>query len=149
MFHRRSIISFFLFLILVLSACNSISVRTDEIVEDGLVINSVSIGLGGNENLDTTVVSYNFNLWNRTSKPIVVKTVEPILSNDLRNRMIDNTIKLEIDKQINGNSTEALSGTFKLNTKGLDKKGIMDLEINVKEFKITSDQVIGMNKVNN
>lgn len=149
MFHRRSIISIFLFLILVLSACNSSSVRTDEIVEDGLVINSVSIGLGGNENLDTTVVSYNFNLWNRTSKPIVVKTVEPILTNDLRNRMIDNNIKLEIDKQINGNSSEALSGTFKLNTKGLDKKGIMDLEINVKEFKITSDQVIGMNKVNN
>lgn len=34
-------------------------------------------------------------------------------------------------------------------TKGLDKEGIMKLNINVKEFNIAMEQVIGMNEVNN
>lgn len=144
-FRRCSIVSVFLFLILTISACNSSSVKTDESVEDGLIISSIVTGLGGDP--DTTVVSYNFNLLNRTDKSIMIKTVEPVLTADLQNRLTDNNIKLEINKQLNENSSEAISGTFNLNTKGLDKEGIIDLQINVKEFKITTEQVIGMNKV--
>jgi len=60
--HKRSYFTLFLFLILALSACSSSSVKADETIEDGLIINSISFGLGGsNEDLDTTVVSYNFN----------------------------------------------------------------------------------------
>lgn len=42
--HAMSLI--FLLMILVLSGCSSSSVKTDEIVEDGLNINSITIGLG-------------------------------------------------------------------------------------------------------
>ena len=149
MVQRSSIISFFLFLLLALSACYSSNVKTDEIVEDGLIINSISIGLGGKEDLDTTVVSYNFNLWNRTGKSVIIKSVEPILNTNLQKRLIESNVKQDINKQLKGNTSEAFSGTFELNTTGLNKEQIMDLEINVKEFNISTEQVIEIKTVNN
>lgn len=145
--HKHSIILIFLLIILALSGCSSNSVKTDENVEDGLIVNSILIGLGGSEkDAGITVVTYNFNLWNRTNKLIMIKSVEPILSKDIQDRLIDRNIKLDINEKVNGNSSEALAGTFRLNTKGLDKEGIIKLNINVKEFNIAIEQVIGMNE---
>lgn len=79
----------------------------------------------------------------------MLKTVEPILSKDIQVRVIDTNIKLDINKKVDGNTSEALTGTFKLDTKGLDKEGIIKLNINVKEFNIAMEQVVGMNEVNN
>ncbi|WP_167483511.1 hypothetical protein [Paenibacillus xylanexedens] len=146
---KHSMILIFLLMILALSGCISYSVKTDEIVEDGLIINSISIGLGGSEEDEgITVVTYNFNLRNRTNKSIVIKAVEPILSKDIQERLIDRDIKLDINKKVDGDTSEALTGTFRLDTEGLDKEGIIELNINVKEFNIAMEQVIGMNEVN-
>jgi hypothetical protein len=147
---KRSMILLFLLIIVALSGCISSSVKTDEIVEDGLIINSISIGLGESEaDAVITVVTYNFTLRNRTNKSIMLKTVEPIISKDIQNQLIDRDIKLNINEKIDGNSSEAVAGTFRLDTKGLDKEGIIKLNINVKEFNIAIEQVIGMNEVNN
>ncbi|MDT9722812.1 hypothetical protein QVE09_28355 [Paenibacillus sp. ClWae2A] len=144
---KRLIILLFLLIILALTGCNSNSVKTDGIVEDGLNINSISIGLGGSEEDEgITVVTYHFNLWNRTNKSIILKTVEPIISNGIQERLMDRDIKLDINKKVDGNTSEALTGTFKLDTKGLDKEGIIKLNINVKEFNIAFEQVIGINE---
>ncbi|WFR62365.1 hypothetical protein P9222_29805 [Paenibacillus amylolyticus] len=140
---KRSIILIFLLTILALSGCISYSVKTDKIVEDGFIINSISFGLReSEEDAGITVVTYNFNLRNRTNKSIMLKTVEPILSKDIQERLIDRYIKLDINMKIDGNSSEELTGTFKLDTKGLDKEGIINLNINVKEFNIAMEQVI-------
>ncbi len=147
---KHSMILIFLLTILALSGCISYSVKTDKIVEDGLIINSISFGLGeSEEDAGITVVTYNFNLRNRTNKSIMLKTVEPILSKDIQERLIDTNIKLDINKKVDGNTSEALTGTFKLDTKGLDKEGIIELDINVNEFNIAMEQVVGMNEVNN
>lgn len=144
---KRSIILIFLLMILALSGCISSSVKTDEIVEDGLNINSISFGLGeSEEDAGITVVTYNFNLRNRTNKSIILKTVEPIISKEIQERLIDRNIKLDINEKIDGDTSEALTGTFKLDTKGLDKEGIIKLNIDVKEFNIAFEQVIGMNE---
>ncbi|MEK4370016.1 hypothetical protein [Paenibacillus sp. FSL R5-0473] len=144
---KRSMILLFLLMILAVSGCSSNSVKTDKIIEDGLNINSISIGLGGSEEDEgITVVTYHFNLWNRTNKSIILKTVEPIISNEIQERLIDRDIRLDINKKIDGNTSEALTGTFKLDTKGLDKEGIIKLNINVKKFNIAFEQVIGINE---
>lgn len=144
---KRSMILIFLLIIVALSGCISSSVKTDETVEDGLNINSISIGLGGSEEDEgITVVTYNFNLRNRTNTSIMLKTVEPILSKDIQERLIDRDIKLDINMKIDGNSSEALTGTYKLDTKGLDKEGIIKLNIDVKEFNIAIEQVLGINE---
>ncbi|MCF7755866.1 hypothetical protein KQ941_15550 [Paenibacillus xylanexedens] len=147
---KHAMILIFLLMILALSGCSSNSVKEDEIVEDGLNINSISIGLGGSEEDEgITVVTYHFNLWNRTNTSIMLKTVEPILGKDIQERLIDRDIKLDINKKVDGDSSEALTGTFKLDTRGLDKEGIINLNINVNEYNVAIEQVIGMNEVNN
>lgn len=147
---KHAMFLIFLLTILALSGCISSSVKTDEIVDDGLNINSISIGLGGSEEDEgITVVTYNFTLRNRTNTSIMLKTVEPILSKNIQERLIDRDIKLDINMKIDGNSSEELTGTFKLDTKGLDKEGIINLNINVNVFNIAFEQVIGMNEVNN
>ncbi|OMF10123.1 hypothetical protein BK129_04675 [Paenibacillus amylolyticus] len=147
---KLSMFLIFLLTILALSGCSSSSVKTDEIVEDGLNINSISIGLGGSEEDEgITVVTYHFNLWNRTNKSIILKTVEPIISNEIQERLIDRDIRLDINKKVDGDTSEELTGTFKLDTRGLDKEGIINLNINVNKFNIAFEQVIGMNEVNN
>ncbi|RPK29515.1 hypothetical protein EDO6_00138 [Paenibacillus xylanexedens] len=78
----------------------------------------------------------------------MIKAVEPILSKDIQERLIDRDIKLDINKKVDGDTSEALTGTFRLDTEGLDKEGIIELNINVKEFNIAMEQVIGMNEVN-
>ncbi|MGE6574235.1 hypothetical protein [Paenibacillus xylanexedens] len=144
---KRSMILIFLLIIVALSGCISSSVKTDGIVEDGLNINSISIGLGGSEeDAGITVVTYNFNLRNRTNTSIILKTVEPILSKEIQERLIDRGIKLDINEKVDGNNSEELTGTFKLDTRGLDKEGIINLNINVKEFNIAFEQVIGINE---
>ena len=147
---KRLMILIFLLIILALSGCISSSVKTDEIVEDSLIINSISFGLGeSEEDAGITVVTYNLNLRNRTNKSIMLKTVEPILSKDIQERLIDRDIKLDINEKVDGNSSEELTGTFKLDTKGLDKEEIINLNINVNEYNVAIEQVIGMNEVNN
>lgn len=145
---KRSMILIFLLIIVALSGCISSSVKTDETVDNGLNINSISIGLGGSEEDEgITVVTYHFNLWNRTNKTIILKTVEPILSKDIQERLIDRDIKLDINEKIDGDTSEALTGTFKLDTRGLDKEGIINLNINVNEFNVAIEQVIGINEL--
>ncbi|OMF16582.1 hypothetical protein BK131_00865 [Paenibacillus amylolyticus] len=147
---KRLMILLFLLTILALSGCSSSSVKTDEIVEDGFIINSISFGLGeSEEDAGITVVTYNFTLRNRTNTSIMLKTVEPILSKDIQERLIDRDIKLDINEKIDGDTSEALTGTFKLDTRGLDKEGIINLNINVNEYNVAIEQVIGMNEVNN
>ncbi|QZN78502.1 hypothetical protein [Paenibacillus sp. DR312] len=144
---KHAMILLFLLMILALSGCSSSSVKTDEIVEDGLIINSISIGLGGSEEDEgITVVTYHFNLWNRTNKSIMIKTVEPIISKYIQERLIDRDIELDINEKIDGNTSEALTGTFRIDTEGLDKEGIMKLNINIKEFNITTEQVVGIDE---
>ncbi|MBT2286960.1 hypothetical protein J7E78_25910 [Paenibacillus polymyxa] len=144
---KRLMILLFLLIILALSGCGSSSLKTDEIVEDGLIINSISIGLGeSKEDEGITVVTYNFNLRNRTNKSIILKTVEPIISKEIQERLMDRDIKLDINEKIDGDTSEALTGTFRLDTKGLDKEEIMKLDINVKEFNIAIEQVVGINE---
>lgn len=121
--------------------CSNIN-QPQDVVDDGLVINSITFGLGGD--LNKTLVSYNFNLWNKTKKAILIRSVEPILSDDLRKRLEDSELINEINKTINGSSSEVISGSFFLNTQGLDKQGIKKLNIELKKFKIISEQEIGI-----
>ncbi|OAB38649.1 hypothetical protein PMSD_06445 [Paenibacillus macquariensis subsp. defensor] len=125
----------------IIVGCSNNSLPSDT-SDDGLVINSISYSLGGD--LDKTLVSYNFNIWNKTKNSIIVKTVEPILSDSLRKRLVDNKIKNEVNNTIHGNTSKGITGSFHLNTQGLDKQGINNLNIDIKKFRIITEQEIGI-----
>lgn len=129
-----------LILIVIIIGCNTIN-QSKDVVDDGLVMHSLSFGLGGD--LNKTQVSYSFNLWNKTKKVITIKSVEPILSEDLLSRLEDSELINEINKTIQGNTSEVISGIFYLKTEGLDKQGILNLNIELKRFKVVTEQEIG------
>ncbi|KOR90313.1 hypothetical protein [Paenibacillus solani] len=138
---RRRILILLLSILFSFSiGCSNIN-QPKDVGDDGLVIGSITFGLGGD--LDKTLVSYNFNLWNKTKKAILIKSVEPILSDDFRKRVEDSELINEVNKTINESSLEVISGSFFINTQGLDKHGIKKLNIELKKFKIISEQEIG------
>jgi len=124
----------------LISACSKSS--QDDVVDDGLVINSISIGLGGEP--DKTLVTYNFNIWNKTRNTILIKSIEPILSENLQQRLLDNEIKNEINRTINGSTSEIFTGSFQLNTQGLEKQAIEKLNIKLEKFRIITEQELGL-----
>lgn len=109
-------------------------------VEDGLVINRVIIGYGGE--LDNTVVSYSLNIWNKTKRPITIKSVEPVIADHLNNRIDKTKLINAINQTIYGNSGETIKGSFNVDTFGLDKKDIIALNIDFTKFKVITEQEI-------
>lgn len=142
---KRNFISVLIILIaiLVVSGCSSNNSSKAEIDAPGLLFDSLTLALGGEGNPDLTKVNYTFNLKNRLNQPIMIKTIEPILTPELKERLTDSDITMKIDKEMIGDSSETISGTFYINTMGLSKEEILGLDIKVKQFKITSEQVIG------
>ncbi|MNS99285.1 hypothetical protein D3C72_1336840 [compost metagenome] len=122
--------------------CSCSNNQSENVVDEGLVINSISFGLGGE--LDNTLVTYNFNIWNKTRKAILIKSIEPIINEPLKQRVIDSKLILEVNKTINGTSSEIFTGSFSLNTKGIDKQGIENLNIQLQKFRIITEQVLGI-----
>ncbi|TVX96292.1 hypothetical protein [Cohnella terricola] len=138
----KAIRSLFLIIIctFLISACSKNSQA--DVVDDGQVINSISIGLGGEP--DNTLVTYNFNIWNKTRNTILIRSIEPVLSENLQQRLLDNEIKNEVNRTINGSTSEIFTGSFQLNTQGLDKQAIEKLKIRIEKFKIITEQELGL-----
>ncbi|PZD97708.1 hypothetical protein DNH61_00110 [Paenibacillus sambharensis] len=128
--------------VLIFPGCNN--TESIDVIDDGLVINSISYSLGGD--LDKTVVSYNFNLWNRTENSINIISATPILTEELSGRLGNQSIVNEINRTINSNTSEVITGSFYLDTNGLDKKEIEKLNIELKQFRVLSEQTLGFDK---
>lgn len=124
----------------LVSACSK--KNQTNVVDDGLVINSISFGLGGEP--DKTLVTYNFNIWNKTRKSILIQSIEPILSEDIHQMLLDNGIKIEVNKTINENTSKIFTGSFSLDTQGLNKQAIEKLNIRLNKFRIITQQEIGI-----
>jgi hypothetical protein len=101
---------------LFLVACNGKNKDGTKDVEDGLIINSISIGLGGEPN--QTEVNYSLNLWNKTKNSITIISVKPILNQNIQELLITEEITNKINKVVVGNSAEIIKGSFIINTKG-------------------------------
>lgn len=121
-----------------------VSSGKSEIMDDGIVINQTSTSLGG-ESPDITEVSYSVNLQNKLGKPILIISIQPVVSKDLQDRLIDDSIRLEVNKEIASNESEEVSGYFKIDTKGLSKEEIMKFELAIREYKIQTEQFVRTN----
>ncbi len=136
----RSLIFFIIICTLSISACSK-SNQAD-VVNDGLVINAISFGLGGEPN--ETLVTYNFNIWNKTRNTVLIRSIEPVLSDALQQRLIDSEMINEVNRTINGSTSEIFTGSFELNTQGLDKQAIEKLNIKLDKFRIVTEQELGL-----
>lgn len=138
----KRFLSLVLIFICMYMLCSCSNNQSENVVDEGLVINSISFGLGGE--LDNTLVTYNFNIWNKTRKAILIKSIEPIINETLKQRVIDSKLILEVNRTINGTSSENFTGSFSLNTKGIDKQGLENLNIQLQKFRIITEQELGI-----
>jgi len=138
---HSAIISMVVVFVLLLLGCSK-ERELEDSSGNGLIIESIQMGLGGE--LNKTLVTYSFLLSNKTENPILIKEVEPILSEDLMNR-IENKDQLinQVNQMIPGRSSKEISGSFYVRTQGLDKQGIINLNRELKNFKLITEQIIG------
>lgn len=129
-----------LFAVLLLNGCSK-SVQSEAARSDGLVVSSISYGLGGE--LDQTLVTYYVTIVNQSNKSVRIQTVEPVLRNDLEDKLVQNESAVTVNKSIEAGSSLEVTGSFNLNTQGLDKQGIENLHIRLDEFKVVAEHVIG------
>jgi hypothetical protein len=136
---------FFISIILLslLMGCNNnqkFGIETS--VEDGLVLNSIVYSLGGEP--ERTEVSYSVQIWNRTKKTVIIKTIEPIMDESITSKLINSNLNNEVQIELKSGAAERISGSFVLDTKGLDKEKISKLDYNSKSFKVTTEQEVSM-----
>lgn len=127
---------------LAIIGCTSSNVNKTETVDNGIVVSHNFTSLGG-ESTEITRVTYRIKLMNKLRKPIFIRTVEPIISKDIQDRLIDQDIKKEVDIEIESSESQDISGYFNIDTNGLSKEEIIKLETRITEFKILTEQIIG------
>lgn len=137
---RQSGMNFTLILLLfgvIISGCSLASEQEQE----GLEVRSLMVAFGGGA--DGTIVSYNFTLWNLSEEPITVSSIEPVLSKAAMERLEGQDIRIELLNQtIESEASVYIEGLFNLNTGGMSKQQIIDEDLDIQNFKITTEQVL-------
>jgi hypothetical protein len=128
-------------LFIVLASCSDQKHAEQPITQDGIVLSSLSTALGGQP--DETELTYFVNISNKTNKAVLVKSIEPLLEEPLKSKVLIKDLVYEVNKEVNSNSTISITGKFRFDTKGLSKESILALNPNVKEFKLITEQTIG------
>ncbi len=115
-----------LILLLPLLSCSNSQGKSLE----GLNITGFSAAIGStddNLNIDIQRYSYTFIIQNNTSNEFYVEWVKPVLSETFSSKVLNNDLKVMVDKTISPNTNIAISGEFRFNAKGLSKQDISDM----------------------
>jgi hypothetical protein len=113
-------------------------------IKGGLKINGWSSGLGSvNEtDLDKTKFSYSINLTNENEKNIFIKSIQPLVNEGIKNKIISNEMAVDVNKDIRPNETIQINGEIIVDTKGLTKSDIVKLEPFITDIKVSTDETI-------
>lgn len=145
--HKRSIILMVISILCVFAlfiGCNSTKAKIQ--TKGGLKINSWSFGLGNvNEtSLDKTKLSYSLNITNENNNKIFIKSVQPSISEKIKNKMISKDIVVSVKKDIKPDETIKINGFYIFDTKGLSKSDIEKLEPLLTNIKVSTDETISL-----
>ena len=112
----------------------------------GLKINGWSSGLGSvNEtDLDKTKFSYLVNLTNENDKKIFIKSIQPLVNETIKNKIISKEIVVVVNKDIKANETTQIKGEIIIDTKGLGKTDIIKLEPFITDIRISTEETISL-----
>jgi hypothetical protein len=126
----------------LIGCSRSVEVKNPSSPEE-LVISSITQGLGGQP--ENSVLKYEVTLSSKANKAYFIKSIEPILSEEIRSRLLDKQITVQVNKEIPPSSDIKIEGKFEFNTKGLNKEEITKLTPNVKAFNVETVTKIEMN----
>ncbi|EOC99685.1 hypothetical protein [Caldisalinibacter kiritimatiensis] len=105
---------------------------------------SSSIGAENGNSLDKTRYSYYIDITNENPKSLYIKSVEPIISENIKDKVLKAEI-VEVNKHINSNETIEVEGKIIIDTKGLNKTDIIELEPFITDIKVITEETINLN----
>lgn len=111
----------------------------------GLQIYSMSTGLGAVDNngsVDKQKLSYSITITNEENRGIYVKSIKPILGNAISNQVVTDELTVIVEKSLPANQSLKINGEFIINTEGLSKEEILELEPFITDITIFTEQII-------
>lgn len=129
---------------ILLTGCNN--TKTQVQPKGGLKISSWSSGLGGvNEtDLDKTKFSYSINLTNENETNIFIKSIQPSLNEKIINKILSEDNTVIVNKDIKSNETIEINGEIIVDTKGLAKSDIVNLEPFITDIKVSIEETLSL-----
>jgi len=130
--------------IILLGGCSYDSGQIDE--KGGLKIYtwSSSIGSDSNLNMDKTNYSFSINLVNENRNDILVKSIEPILGDSVKGIVMNEEILFNVNKTVSQDENCEIAGNLFLDTKGMSKGQIEELEPIITDIKVYSEEIINL-----
>lgn len=110
---------------------------------NGLQISSMQSGIGSVEenNFDRQRYTYSAALVNESDQDMYISLVEPILSVEIKDRVITNNYQEFIDTIAAGETVE-IKGEFIFDATGLNKEQIIALEPFITGFRVSTEQIL-------
>lgn len=110
----------------------------------GMHMDYMITGLGSldESNLNRQKLTYTAAISNYNSSTVYIRSVEPVLGNKIKDKVITENLVITVNKKIVTNHSIKLSGDLIINTQGLSKKQILDLEPYILGIKVNSDQIM-------
>lgn len=91
-----------------------------------------------------TKLSYSFNLNNENNKSVFVKSIEPLINEKIKDKVISKDIVVVVNKDIKPNEIIQINGEIIFDTKGLSKSDIEKLEPLLRDVKVSTDEIINL-----
>ncbi|BBH22848.1 hypothetical protein Back11_41930 [Paenibacillus baekrokdamisoli] len=88
---------------------------------------------------DREIVYYSMTIENPTNKSYVVKSVEPIISDAVKNLLLEQNVIIELTKNLPNNKNVQYDGQFEINTSQLDEEGLKKLIPMIKSYRVIYD----------
>ena len=128
-------------LLLSLAACTA----TAPIPPEGLVINGMSSGIGGDENnYDRQRFSYTVSLQNNQNQDVFIRQITPLISDSNTGRIQTSELDIPVNKTLSPGEFMSASGEFRFDAAGLSKEQILELEPFVTGFNVSSSVVLDL-----
>ena len=93
-------------------------------------------------NPDQQVVSYKVTLDNSNVNPVVLLWLEPVLQDFVSGRMLDNSIRVDVNQTLDPNTQLEVQGKLVVDTSGITKLDLSKLGSIVSGFTISLNQTI-------
>jgi len=103
-----------------------------------LVSNYSSSGLGGGK------LDYSINLTNQSDKNIFIQSVQPLVNETLKNRILSKEMVVTVNKEIKPNKVIAITGEIIVDTEGLKTTDMVKFEPFITDIKVITAQTISL-----
>lgn len=92
-------------------------------------------------NNGTSEFSYSFHLTNTNRKTVFVKTIEPIVNETMKNKILSKDIVVTVNKNIEPNETIQVNGIIMVDTRGVVMYDIVKF---IADIKVSTEETVSL-----